>query len=842
MAIPHLSDPDDIALCIALDYLVRERFIAATYRSNAFGFMDVRIYLIPYDLSNVQGKLRIRKDTILNEARRYLRDLFPRISQDVDRWNGLRPTDGETMILPPSKDSRTLAEIYSDLTSPQAVPIPGYGNIASRLLDFQDDLDVSTTDGCGAAAKGTGSPRRPDPLYIQVNTVDKNLSSSNPVIHANTPFYHQYLGEPQTVNEGSASNYHGHLENSISLQRPLSSYQPTYSTLMFIKDYPDELYKTYSRGSKPGLMKLHTQQPCECPEFDGFRVPNCTCKVATVSPFLQIRWKRLVIDEGHDYLSETRQTLNRSDEQLEASSITEDTDIIMKSPTSSSSHSSPSIPPQSDICQPPPLEMGRIWTKDDRAPVQCRSEAIHDSRRRSTSSLRGPRPGAIQVLKQVMEMVMIRHRIEDVEQDVVLPPVTQESVLLDLDPYVIKSFNALQANILINALIRRERIRIICSMHTMLTSFRRPWKTCRKCRNTINRAIERKMSEEDIRGLREAFKHLRIAYEDPYGNPSNSTKMWYTVYTTERACISGMDKDTWPGTEFGSRQNGFLHADRLLKCTKWLSTNLSSRKRAVVEQDHIFRLEYEESERKKGKRRRKAKKGDDFLSHMARIEREEAEEYGSTPPPGPTLLPDSPNRPSRLIASSLLAKMRIGSSASSKLNYIINEVQQYSKTENSSFSQNQPVSSTCYPQTREQLVLTFETSETYRVFLMELKHGARGCMNLVSASRVIFCEPVWQADVESQAIKRAHRIGQTRPITVKTLAIRQTAEENMVARRRALKSSQEKLPKLLEEAGMRYYIANPKFITHEPVLTPTNKFPLVDLPPELLQPRPGRLC
>jgi hypothetical protein len=204
----------------------------------------------------------------------------------------------------------------------------------------------------------------------------------------------------------------------------------------------------------------------------------------------------------------------------------------------------------------------------------------------------------------------------------------------------------------------------------------------------------------------------RIAYEDPLWKSFQFHEdVVYRVYDLNERVYQAWTRT--PGQEQNSdpRQNGFLHADRLLKLHKMVidkplikEEGMVARAQAVVEQDHIFRLEYEESERKKGKRRRKAKKGDDFLSSafggqmtdnfakkasaaetlaemrkelqvtLARIEREEAEEYGSTPPPGPTLLSGSPNRPSRLIASSLLAKMRIGSSASSKLNYIINEV------------------------------------------------------------------------------------------------------------------------------------------------------------------------
>nr|MBA3395948.1 DEAD/DEAH box helicase [Deltaproteobacteria bacterium] len=80
---------------------------------------------------------------------------------------------------------------------------------------------------------------------------------------------------------------------------------------------------------------------------------------------------------------------------------------------------------------------------------------------------------------------------------------------------------------------------------------------------------------------------------------------------------------------------------------------------------------------------------------------------------------------------------------------------------------------------RAKLVDSFQAGEA-DVFLISLKAGGTG-INLTAADYVLHLDPWWNPAVEDQATDRAHRIGQTRPVTVYRLITRGTIEEQIVA-------------------------------------------------------------
>lgn len=64
--------------------------------------------------------------------------------------------------------------------------------------------------------------------------------------------------------------------------------------------------------------------------------------------------------------------------------------------------------------------------------------------------------------------------------------------------------------------------------------------------------------------------------------------------------------------------------------------------------------------------------------------------------------------------------------------------------------------------------------------IMCLKAASLG-LNLVVASHVLMLDLWWNPTTEDQAIDRAHRIGQTRPVTVVRLTVRDTVEDRILA-------------------------------------------------------------
>ncbi|CAN7995170.1 unnamed protein product, partial [Ixodes hexagonus] len=84
---------------------------------------------------------------------------------------------------------------------------------------------------------------------------------------------------------------------------------------------------------------------------------------------------------------------------------------------------------------------------------------------------------------------------------------------------------------------------------------------------------------------------------------------------------------------------------------------------------------------------------------------------------------------------------------------------------------------------RRDMVADFQTRSDIFVFLLSTRAGGLG-INLTAADTVVFYDSDWNPTVDQQAMDRAHRLGQTKQVTVYRLVCKGTIEERILQRAR----------------------------------------------------------
>ncbi|PBP19439.1 hypothetical protein BUE80_DR009651, partial [Diplocarpon rosae] len=182
-------------------------------------------------------------------------------------------------------------------------------------------------------------------------------------------------------------------------------------------------------------------------------------------------------------------------------------------------------------------------------------------------------------------------------------------------------------------------------------------------------------------------------------------------------------------------------------------------------------------------------------------------------------------------SSSPLSSATIISTASAKLSYLMDAIMTYQAKEkiiifyeadNTAYYIAQAleclgVKHLIYAKTlssarRSQYVVTFNQSPHFRVLMMDVSQAAFG-LDLSSASRVYFVNPVFSPQVEAQAVKRAHRIGQKKPVFVETLVLRGSIEELLVERRKRMSTEEHNSCKsILDDRTVYDWVRDVRFI------------------------------
>ena len=95
---------------------------------------------------------------------------------------------------------------------------------------------------------------------------------------------------------------------------------------------------------------------------------------------------------------------------------------------------------------------------------------------------------------------------------------------------------------------------------------------------------------------------------------------------------------------------------------------------------------------------------------------------------------------------------------------------------------------------------------------MDISQAAFG-LNLQSASRIYFINPVLNPQIEAQAIGRARRISQSKQVSVETLVLKDSLEEVIMERRQKMTQAEHrKCKSILDDKPIYEWILNAKIL------------------------------
>ncbi|KAK6359491.1 hypothetical protein TWF696_000647 [Orbilia brochopaga] len=643
--------------------------------------------------------------------------------------------------------------------------------------------------------------------------------------------------------------------------------------------------KEIQDGTDERGRRLHIPRSlgCTCSWFsERTRLVMCTCPDPDAiykSPLMTVHWKRIIVDEGHSMASSRSISVLLADKlHVQSKWVvtgTPSSGLYSKATTGTSPDSAAEVDNSIRVSEASDLRrIGDLITHFLKLPP-------YGNRR-----VRWPNKVSEAVgtglLRSVLERVMIRHRIADIEAEVALPPLHQKFVYVQPGWYEKLTLNLFLAQLATNE-VTSERCDQDWMFHSTqrrhLNDFVNNMRECAFYWTAMNKRSVREMRENAVKYLEkegkvtnEADRELlrRVVQTVDMALRSNLWKT-YSVFHEMGYCVNGLPetvRHAWAmdaAVSFGA-EDAVLGGAQIMSMQKHVAKkaysgqdltpalanigehSMPAFRESATARDHILGRkevgEITETQYQYMMHGQPSAHHQTLNSKQAKNKRRKSTGGSSQKSPTAKKASASPvkkgilkqghkaSEDEYLAPNSPLRGVTVTGFASAKLAYLISRVLEFQATEKILiFYETDQVAYfiaealsvvgvkyLLYSRTgmdihrKAEYLVTFNTTDSFRVFLLDVSQAAQG-IHLGSASRVFFVNPIWQPpSVLAQAMKRAHRIGQTRPVYVETLILKGTIEETIFNRKNQMDENDFRGKKLMvDDEGLRNLLTREPF-------------------------------